>query len=102
MHMAILLIPEGAIDRAPLQQDGMRSDIHDLAPLKHQDLIAIDQGREAVRHDQHRPAAGDAQQIGIHQSLRLRVEGAGRLIEDEDAGIGYQRAGDGEALTLSA
>ena len=52
--------------------------------------------------DQHGSAARDAQQVGVHQSLRFRVERTGRLIEDQDARVGDQRAGNGEALTLTA
>ena len=35
-------------------------------------------------------------------ALALVVERAGRLVEDQDARIGDQRAGDGDALALAA
>ena len=48
-----------------------------------------------------RPAR-DAEQVGIDQRLALRVERAGRLVEDQDARIGDQRARDREPLALAA
>ncbi len=35
-----------------------------------------------------------------HDGLRRRVEGARRLVQDEDGGIGQEGPGDGEALAL--
>src|ERR1700733_10560355 len=43
IHVTILLSPELAIDRAPLEQLLVRSDVHHLAFVQHHDLIAIDQ-----------------------------------------------------------
>ena len=53
------------------------------APLSmHQDLVAIDQRGQAVRDDHHRPALAEPDQVGVDQRLALRVERAGRLVED--------------------
>jgi hypothetical protein len=38
----------------------------------------------------------------LHEGLALGVEGAGGLVEDEDAGVLEDRAGDREALPLPA
>ena len=100
--MTVLLRPELAIGQAALHQLLMRADIHDLALLHHQDLVAIDQGGQSVRDDHHRPAAGDAEQIGVDHRLALGIERAGRLVQDQDPWIVDQGAGDGDALALAA
>ena len=51
-------------------------------------------------NDHHRPAAGDPQQVGVHQCFGFRIERAGRLIKDQNARIGNQRSGNGEPLAL--
>jgi hypothetical protein len=102
LHVTVLLVPEGAVDRAPLQQDGMGADIHDLAAFQHHDLVAVHQRRQAVGHDHHRPATGDPKQVGVDQGFRFRIKRAGRFIQDQDARVSDQRSGDREALTLSA
>ena len=100
--MAVLLQPELAIGEAAIDQLLMRPDIDDLALLHDQDLIAIDQGGEAVGDDDHGPPAGDAQQVGIDHRFALRIEGAGGLVEDQDARIVDERPRNGEALALAA
>ena len=37
----------------------------------------------------------------LDEGLALRVEGGGRLVEGEDAGLRQDRARDGDALTLA-
>src|SRR5690606_3953011 len=44
----------------------------------------------------------DLAQVLAHDRLAVRVERAGRLVEDEDLRIGDQRAGDRDALALPA
>ena len=39
---------------------------------------------------------------GLNGPLRLGIEGAGRLIENEDGRVAQDRPGNGNALTLSA
>ncbi|PBE81477.1 hypothetical protein BGU32_18435 [Clostridioides difficile] len=41
-------------------------------------------------------------QEGEQIAAGLRIEGAGRLVGDDDVGAGHQGAGDGDALLLSA
>src|ERR1700730_16965901 len=61
VEVAVLLRPQLAIERAPLEQDIVRRQIHDLALLQDEDLVAVGQGRQAVRDDDHRPPRSDAQ-----------------------------------------
>ena len=48
-----------------------------------------------------RPCAIDPQ-VALDDLLALGVERRGRLVEDQDARIADQRAGDGDALALAA
>ena len=80
----------------------MGPDIADLALLEDEDLVGRDQRREAMGNDDQRPAGGDARNVGVDDRLAFGVEGARRLVEDEDARIDDQRPGDGQPLALPA
>src|SRR5580700_7473167 len=54
LDMPVLLRPELAIDGAALDERRMRSDIHHLAPVQDENLVAFDERGEAMRHDDHR------------------------------------------------
>ena len=64
--------------------------------------MAVDQRREAMRNDHHRPTVRHALKISIYQRFALRIERRGRLVEDQQLGIGDQGTGNGETLTLTA
>src|SRR5262249_18636255 len=51
--------------------------------------------------DEHGSTARDLRHILLNNALALVVERARRLIENEDARVGNQGAGDGDALPLS-
>ena len=50
--------------------------------------------------DQHRAPLGDATHVVLDDALALIVDGARRLVEDEDAWVADQRAGNRDALAL--
>ena len=52
--------------------------------------------------DDHRPPAGDPQEIRSHHRLAFRIERAGRLVEDHDGRVDTEAARYLEALALSA
>ena len=52
--------------------------------------------------DQDRAALGDLFHVLLDDALALVVERARRLVEDQDARIGDERAGNGDALALAA
>ena len=58
--------------------------------------------REPVGDDDHRASAHDRAHVLLDDPLALVVERRGRLVEDQNARIGGQRAGDGDALALAA
>src|SRR3546814_9260493 len=55
---------------------------------------------QAVGDDQDRAVLADRAHVAHHRMLGLVVERAGGLVEDQDAWIGDQRPGDGQALAL--
>ena len=86
--MAVLLPPELAVDGATVDQHVVRPDIDCLPLVQHEDLLALDQGRQTMRDDHHRSVARYAKQVGVEQRLAFRIEGARRLVENENARIG--------------
>src|SRR5882757_9952124 len=72
------------------------------AALERDDAIRRPHGREPVRNDQNRPPPGDLFHVLLDDALALIVEGARRLVEDQDARVGDERAGNRDALALAA
>ncbi len=80
----------------------MRAVLDQAASVDGDDPVGAADGGEAMGDDEHGAALRDALHVLLDDPLALIVERAGRLVEDEDARIGHQRAGDGEALALAA
>src|SRR5204862_2172801 len=72
---------------------------HDRDPLrkKHRLLHIV-----SNKDDGFARALPDAQELGLHETARLGVEGAKRLVHQQDAGVDRQRAGDRSALLHAA
>src|ERR1700758_3622635 len=100
--MLILLVPEPTINVAALEQLVMPTAVVHSAALENQYRVGVYQYGETVRDDNDSAAFGDPQQIGIDDRLAFGVERARRLIEDQDARITDQRAGDRQSLALTA
>ena len=58
--------------------------------------------RQPVGDDDDRAAGGDALHVLLDDPLALVIELARRLVEDQDARVLHQGAGDGDALALPA
>src|ERR1700722_4099194 len=101
-EVLVLLVPQIAVDVAAVDELAMGADVVDLAAFEHEDRVGVHQRRQPVRHYDQRAALGDPHQVGVDDRLALRVEGAGGFVEDQDARVGDQRAGDRQALALSA
>src|SRR5208337_2723104 len=82
--------------------NGVGTALDDAACLDHQDLVGAADGREAVSDDERGASTHQVGKAALDDGLRLGVETGGRLVENEDAGIGQDGAGDGEALALAA
>lgn len=57
--------------------------------------------RQPMRDDEHCPALGDLAHILLDHIFGLIIERAGGFVEDQNARIGDQCPGDGDALALS-
>src|SRR5262249_43825602 len=93
---------QGCIAAASLDQRVMGAVLHQAAPLERDDAIPPPHGREPVRDDEKRPPLGDLFHVLLNDALALIVEGARRRIEDQNAWVGDERAGNRDALALAA
>ena len=84
-----------------LQQLLMGTLLNDLAITNDDDPIRITDGRQAVGDDKTGTSLHQAQQGFLDPRLGARVHAGGGFIEDEDAWISKNSAGDGEQLALS-
>ena len=84
------------------QQLLVRAGFDDLAAAHADDAVAVAHCGETVGDDDDGAAAHDRAHVALDDALALVVERRGRFVEDEDARIGDQRAGDGDALALAA
>jgi hypothetical protein len=75
--------------------------LYQSAAINGYDPMASAYGREAVGDNKHGAPLGNALHVILNYSLALVVQRAGGFIENQNAGIGYQCSGDGDALTLS-
>ena len=90
------------VGAAPGEQLGVRAALHDVAALVDQDQVRAQDGRQPVG-DGERGAAGHGPFDGrLDEALADGVEGAGGLVEDEDAGVLEQHPGQRDALLLAA
>src|SRR5262252_10283356 len=64
------------------------------AALDRDDAIGGPHGGEPMRDDEDRAPPGDLAHVALDDALALRVERAGRLVEDENPRIGDERARD--------
>ena len=80
----------------------MRAGFDDAAFVHDDDAVGLAHGRQAVGNDEHGAALADVLHVALDDGLRLVVQGAGGFVQDEDAGVGEQGAGDGDALALPA
>ena len=76
--------------------------LEDPALFDDQYLIGAADCGEAMRDDEGRSTLHEVAEAVLNHCLALRVERACRLVEDENAGVGEDGAGDGEALPLTA
>ena len=67
-----------------------------------EDLVGAADGREAVGDDEGGAALHEEVEAVLDHGFGLGVEGAGGFVEDEDARVGENGAGDGDALALAA
>ena len=74
----------------------------DGALLDDGDRVCVLDGGQAVRNHDGGPPHHDAVQRVLHNLLRLRVQRARRLVQQQNGGVLDDGAGDGDALLLPA
>ena len=97
-----LLRTEVVIKALGVYEIAMPALFHETPAIQDIDAIGGPQERKPMRDDDHRASGTDALEVVLDDALRLVVQGAGRLVEDQEAGIGDQGPGDGDALALAA
>ncbi len=70
------------------------------ATLEHEDLVGPLHRRQAMGHDEDRPSLEKSLDRILNQPLRLGIQRARRLVEDEDRGVTQDRPCDRDSLTL--
>src|SRR5262245_18304615 len=76
------------ITAAGLDQRVMGSHLDQAPALERDDAIRRPHCRKPVRDDENRPPLGDLLHVLLNDALALIVEGARRLIEDQNARVG--------------
>ena len=76
--------------------------LDNTALLKDNDKVGMTDGGEAMGHDKSRAAREEGLECLLHKAFAFGIESAGGLVEDEEAGVGEDGAGNREALPLSA
>src|SRR5208337_3004551 len=76
--------------------------LDDKPLLHHKNLIGAADGGEAVRDDKGGAPAHQLCKAALDHGLRLGIERAGGLVENEDARLCQESARDGQALPLAA
>lgn len=85
-----------------LNQSGVAPLFHDSPVLQHRDDISVVNGGEPVRHHDGGAVPHDPLQRVLDHALRLHVQRAGGLIEQQDGRILYDGSGDGDPLLLAS
>ena len=78
----------------------MRALLDDPAVLEHDDQVGVADRREAVGDDERGAAVQQAAQRALDLALGADVDRARRLVEDQDARVGEQRARERDELAL--
>ena len=79
----------------------MRALLDDPAVLEHDDQVGAADGREPVRDDERGAAGEQARERLLDHGLAGDVDARGRLVEDQQARVGEQRAGERDQLALA-
>jgi hypothetical protein len=78
----------------------VRTALDDAASIENDDRVGVGNGREAVRDNQGRPALAQAREGLLDDQLRIGIERAGGFVENQDARVLENRAGDRQPLTF--
>src|SRR6476661_4673742 len=95
-------VPREAAERPVLREQlAFGAALDDLAVLDDENLVRTPDGGEAVRDDDRGTAVQQPIERLLDQDLGRTIDVRRGLVEDEDARVGEQRAGDRNQLPLS-
>src|SRR5438309_4380173 len=97
-----LQVVEPAVQAVGGEQLGVGATLPEAPVLEHHDQIGVLDGREPVRDHEHRAVPHEAIDRVLNEPLRLGVELAGGLVEDEDRRVAQHGARDREWVALAA
>src|SRR5436853_7757262 len=98
----VLMLMEARIISIQLDQLVMLAFLDDLTLLDHQNPVRGTHSAQPMRDDEDGPALANLREVALDNGFGLVVQGAGRLIKDQHAGIRDQGARDGNPLPLPA
>src|SRR5689334_1047173 len=97
----LLLIQIGVVTVAR-EKFIVRAPLRDSAVAQYDDLVGVPDSRSAMRNQNGRASAHDAAQSAQDSFFGLRVHARKRVVQDEDARVSHNRAGQRRALFLAA
>ena len=92
---------EAGVGAAGLDQFIVRAAFDDVAVVEDQDEVGVADCAQAVSDHETGAAVEQYGQCALQTLLGLRVDGTGRLVEDQQLWVGEQRAGEADHLTLA-
>src|SRR5688500_7471005 len=95
-----LELVEAVVDAAPGEQLLVGAQLAHLALVQHQDAVGAMDGGQAVGDDDRGAAGEQPLERRLDELLGLGVDRGGGLVEDQDARVEGQGAGEGEELLL--
>src|SRR4029453_15994877 len=97
----LLAAPHVGIEAVGRQPLAMPATLGGASAVEHDDLVGVDDGRQPMGDHHGGAAAAHLFQRALDLLLGARVEGTGRLVEQQDAGVLQDGAGDRHALLLA-
>ena len=94
--------PEREIDAFEAKEIFVAALFHKLAAIHDQDAIAVEDGGQPVGNRNYGTAFRSLAQGGVDGCFRLRIEGGGGLVEQQDPRMADESAGERDALTLAS
>src|SRR5215212_6304352 len=99
--VGVLEFVEAPVEVAAGEELLVRAALAQLAVVEDEYLVGALDGREAVRDDDGGAVAQHPLDGPLDELLGLRVDGAGRLVEDEERRVEGERAREGDELLLA-
>src|SRR5438309_8944466 len=99
---ATLQAMQRGVSAAAADQLVMRPVFDEAPAIEGNDAVAAPHGGQAMGDDEHGAPLGDHRHVLLDDPFALVIEGARRLVEDQDPWIGDEGASDRNALALAA